>query len=61
MSWVHPISKSQRLTDILVKAAGNLACIINSNDSMSGQKIPKFFVSHVEKSMPEHMGINGVY
>jgi hypothetical protein len=33
----------------------------NGNGVVSGQKISKFFVSHVEESMAGHMGVNGVY
>jgi hypothetical protein len=30
---------------------------VNSNDVVSGQKISKFFVSHVEESMVGHVGV----
>jgi hypothetical protein len=35
--------------------------VVNSNCTVCDQKISKLFVSHVEESMTEHMGINGVY
>jgi hypothetical protein len=31
--------------------------IVNDNEAVSDQKIPKFFVSHMEESMAVHVGI----
>jgi hypothetical protein len=34
---------------------------VNSNGVVSGQKISKFFVSHMEKYMTGQVNVNGVY
>jgi hypothetical protein len=34
---------------------------VNDSGAVSDQKISKFFMSHMEKPMAGHMGVNGVY
>jgi hypothetical protein len=54
-------NKSISMPFYLFNSLGCFTKNVNGTGAVCDHKTPKFFVSHWEQSMAEHMGIKGVY